>query len=219
MTFTPDGGDVPLIWGQVFGSETKTTPRKKKQYKHAQHPVVGNLRQRVAIGLLLVFNISLVGATVASRSHADQVASARQVQALVAPTPVADAGKVQPVQAPAAVEAKVEVETVQPTPTPTAAVLAASTSRPSLAPSVGDWDSLLQQYFGAAWTAAKRVMLCESGGNAHAINRSSGATGLMQIMPLPGRPSQEALLDPAVNIATAYKIYAAQGWRPWTCQP
>jgi hypothetical protein len=49
----------------------------------------------------------------------------------------------------------------------------------------------------------------------------SGATGLFQIMwPLhrgivPGATSQQALMDPGVNIAAAQKLYQQSGLAPW----
>lgn len=46
----------------------------------------------------------------------------------------------------------------------------------------------------------------ESGGNPEAINKVSGATGLMQVVPMEGRPSQEELLDPGTNITTGVAI-------------
>lgn len=55
-------------------------------------------------------------------------------------------------------------------------------------------------------------MLVESGGNPWAIS-VSGAVGLMQVMPsergYPGRPSHQALLDPATNIEWGCRILRA----------
>ena len=56
------------------------------------------------------------------------------------------------------------------------------------------------------------VIMQESGGDPNVINANSGATGLMQIMPdfvIPGRPTQDQLLDPAFNIQTGCNILSA----------
>lgn len=60
-----------------------------------------------------------------------------------------------------------------------------------------------------------RVMWCESTCQPNAHNRS-GASGLMQIMPMwwDGRDPY----DPAVNLAMALDIHAAQGWAAWSCR-
>jgi hypothetical protein len=220
MTFQPEGGDVPLFWGQLLTQANKpgTVAPNRKKTKSKRIGLPGNLQQRVALALLVPLNIGLISFNWVHTSQASQVAQTRQVQALVAPTPVVDAVQIQPVHEPTAVSASVVSEKVEPTPTPTPTVKAASTAR--LAPMVSDWDGLLQKYFGNNWVAAKKVMMCESGGNAHAINAHSGATGLMQIMPLPGRPSQSALLDPETNLAAAAKISGnGSSWKAWTCKP
>jgi murein DD-endopeptidase MepM/ murein hydrolase activator NlpD len=53
----------------------------------------------------------------------------------------------------------------------------------------------------------------ESGGNPGAINKSSGATGLGQVMPrergFPDRPTQQELLDPATNAEWSARILKA----------
>ena len=57
-------------------------------------------------------------------------------------------------------------------------------------------------------------MYCESRCEAHAHNRS-GATGLLQIMPMHAHGRD--LYDPATNLAVAIEVYEAQGWRAWSC--
>lgn len=59
-----------------------------------------------------------------------------------------------------------------------------------------------------------RVMRCESGCDPHAHN-PSGASGLMQIMPMwwHGRDPY----DPATNMEMAREVHDAQGWRAWSC--
>lgn len=70
----------------------------------------------------------------------------------------------------------------------------------------GNWSALINQYPWPTGTAY-RIMMCESGGNANALNRSSGATGLFQILNGPS--------DPAANVATAFRMYQSRGWQPW----
>jgi hypothetical protein len=225
MTFQPDGGDVPLSWGQFLikaNKAQKTAPRTKTTKKTEGTVPFGSLPQRVAVALLIALNIGLVGVSWTSRTHADQVEQTRQVQALVAPTPVADSIQIQPIQEPTAIVASVEVEKVEPTPTPTKAVAAASVSRTT--PLVGDWDALLQQYFASNWIKAKKVMLCESGGNTRAVGPmdSNGfqPIGLFQIKNFAGRPSTEALMDAITNITYAAKMSGAgSNWSAWACKP
>lgn len=102
---------------------------------------------------------------------------------------------------------------------------AAPKAAPAPAPSGPNaWDGLLQQHFGAEWQFAKRVMLCESGGNPAARNTTPPdySIGLFQIN-LYGanaqyRPSEAYLLDGANNIAYAAQLRRASGWGPWgTC--
>lgn len=73
-------------------------------------------------------------------------------------------------------------------------------------PATGNWAELINRYPWPTGTAY-RVMMCESHGNANAYNPRSGATGLFQIL---GGP-----FDPAANVATAYRMWASRGWRPW----
>jgi len=79
------------------------------------------------------------------------------------------------------------------------------------------------QWWGLAaavgWPAGQlptvdRVMRCESGCDPAAHNRS-GASGLMQVMPMwwAGRDPY----DPATNLAMALEVWQVQGWRAWTC--
>lgn len=68
------------------------------------------------------------------------------------------------------------------------------------------WDNLLANQSWNASTAFS-VLMCESEGDPYDVNRSSNATGLMQIL---GGPK-----DPAANIALAYDMYSHRGWQPW----
>ncbi len=73
--------------------------------------------------------------------------------------------------------------------------------------SAGGWHQLLARY---PWDTglAYQVMMCESRGDPGAVNASSGATGLFQIL---GGPS-----DPVANVALAYDMYSHRGWQPWS---
>jgi hypothetical protein len=64
------------------------------------------------------------------------------------------------------------------------------------------------------WPTIDRVMKCESQCSPKAHNRS-GASGLMQIMPLwwNGRDPY----DPTVNLTMALEVHERQGWRAWSC--
>lgn len=69
------------------------------------------------------------------------------------------------------------------------------------------WDS-------GDWPTLDRIMWCESKCQPTAHNRS-GASGLMQIMPMwhHGRDAY----DPAVNLVMALEVKQLQGWRAWSC--
>lgn len=85
----------------------------------------------------------------------------------------------------------------------------------------GGWGAL-SPYREAIQTAAQRYRLdpsllagvvdVESSGQAGAVNRSSGATGLGQVMPreagFPDRPTRQELLDPATNLDWSARILA-----------
>ena len=82
------------------------------------------------------------------------------------------------------------------------------------------WRDLVEVYFDA--DEVDRViclMQSESGGNPNARNQSSGASGLMQVMPgwadVFGY-TPEDLFDPTVNLWIASQIRQDQGWAAWT---
>ncbi len=118
----------------------------------------------------------------------------------------------------------VEAVRVEPTPssTPTSngparAITAPQTNHP------GNWDALLQQYFGANWAYAKHIMLCESSGNPNAIgptdSQGYNPIGLFQIKNFAGRPSTAELKDGAINIAWAAKMSnGGANWNAWECR-
>ena len=56
-----------------------------------------------------------------------------------------------------------------------------------------------------------RVVERESHGQPGAVNRSSGATGLLQIY-----PGGHRYLDPEVNLRAGLAKYRASGWAPWS---
>ena len=84
-----------------------------------------------------------------------------------------------------------------------------------------DWSGLLIAHFPESQIpTALRIIACESGGNPLAKNKSSGASGLFQIMPFwadhLGIP-RDALFDPSVNTEVALYVWEVQGWNAWSC--
>lgn len=86
----------------------------------------------------------------------------------------------------------------------------------------------IAQHWGKNADCAERIVARESGFNPEAVNRSSGATGLFQLMPLHGSWIKAELgydfsemKDPYKNAEAAkrlsdknYKAYG-DGWAPW----
>lgn len=75
-----------------------------------------------------------------------------------------------------------------------------------------------------AWAQdAGTVIQCESHWNAAAVNRTSGATGLLQLMRVHERRAERMgytwadMLDPVANVTVAIAIWREQSWRPWEC--
>jgi soluble lytic murein transglycosylase-like protein len=81
------------------------------------------------------------------------------------------------------------------------------------------WEHLLEAN-GLPVDRFTRIMWKESGCDPNAVNRRSGATGLLQIMPQWitkwGGCSVEALKDPGWNIYHAKQIFDKQGFRAWS---
>jgi hypothetical protein len=82
---------------------------------------------------------------------------------------------------------------------------------------------LLQQYAGWNVDTMLYAMQKESGCNPHAVGDNypiagvhAPSCGLLQVRTLAGRPSCEALKDPATNVAAAYSIWKEQGYRAWS---
>lgn len=86
---------------------------------------------------------------------------------------------------------------------------------------VQQWRPALEAYVWPVETAL-RVIACESLGDPDAVNPSSGAAGLFQVMPSLHRwrvwrlfGEWRSLLDPWVNIAIAFELWDVGGWAPW----
>ena len=78
---------------------------------------------------------------------------------------------------------------------------------------------------GKSWNVDTMLyaMQKESGCNPSAVGDNypirgvyAPSCGLLQVRTLPGRPSCEALKDPATNVAAAYAIWQGQGYRAWS---
>src|SRR5262245_822401 len=104
----------------------------------------------------------------------------------------------------------VRVETTVPVGTTMAPITAPANSR------CAEWftTALDAGFDETQWPTVDRVMWCESKCTPGAHN-PSGASGLMQIMPMwwHGRDPY----DPAVNLTMAKEIFDIQGWRAWSC--
>jgi len=80
------------------------------------------------------------------------------------------------------------------------------------------WRALVAVYFDDVETALC-LIAAESGGNPDARNPSSGASGLLQVLPswasVFGYKSSD-LFDPAVNLEISAALYADGGWGHWS---
>ena len=85
---------------------------------------------------------------------------------------------------------------------------------------VEQWRPLVTTYFGAELVdIAMCLMALESGGNPGATNSSSGASGLMQVLPSWADDfgvSRDALYDPATNLSISRSLYDDGGWGHWS---
>ena len=84
----------------------------------------------------------------------------------------------------------------------------------------GMWRDLALEVGWTAeqWPTVNRLMHAESGCTPTAYNRS-GATGLMQVMPMwaddcGGVPAD--LFDPTFNLRCALHVHGVQGWPAWS---
>jgi len=75
-----------------------------------------------------------------------------------------------------------------------------------------DWLPLVCSFQWPCATAL-RILGCESGGRALAVN-ITGHVGLFQISPI-HRWSREEMLVPAGNVAAAHELWQRSGWWPW----
>jgi soluble lytic murein transglycosylase-like protein len=83
---------------------------------------------------------------------------------------------------------------------------------------VEQWRGLVSSY-GWDVEIALCLMSYESGGNPNAQNRSSGASGLMQVLPswadnFGYTPAD--LFIPEVNLSISYALYLDGGWNHWS---
>jgi soluble lytic murein transglycosylase-like protein len=89
-----------------------------------------------------------------------------------------------------------------------------SDRRPRFRPAVEQWYPLVAGY---GWDAeqALAVISCESGGDPGAVNRSSGAAGLLQLLGWSWLARRlfgtGDVLDPAVNVGTGFFLWRDSG--------
>lgn len=98
-----------------------------------------------------------------------------------------------------------------------------SLSAQSVSTDVERWRSLVVIHFPAGEVDnALAVMACESQGYERAVNPTSGASGLFQVMPFWadhfGVP-RDWLLHAPDNVRIARRVWGIQGWGGWVCQP
>jgi Transglycosylase SLT domain len=82
---------------------------------------------------------------------------------------------------------------------------------------------MISQVFGPYAGSAINVATCESGLNPAAVNASSGAAGVFQILPSTFSSTSMAgssPLDAYANVVAAHEIFMRDGysWREWVCQ-
>lgn len=117
-----------------------------------------------------------------------------------------------------AVKALVRSQTPEDAPEPT------KPARPSVYRGMGSnveqWRPLVSQYFNPGDVDTVMCLIGkESGGNTNARNRSSGASGLMQV--LPGWASDfgyhpNDLFNPSVNLSISRYLRDNGGWNHWS---
>lgn len=83
-----------------------------------------------------------------------------------------------------------------------------------------DQTRMIASHFWPEWAVERMVRIaeCESGHSPWAVNPSSGASGIWQIMPFWQRAWPGNYFDPWVNGAVAYQIWLAQGFDAWVCR-
>lgn len=81
---------------------------------------------------------------------------------------------------------------------------------------VGRWVRLSRRC-GWSWSAMPTLMYVlerESKGQPRAVNPASGASGLMQLIPLHWQGRFDPLV-PSANLRYGLKLYRGAGWQPW----
>ena len=108
---------------------------------------------------------------------------------------------------------------------PATAALAALLTAAAHHPHGPAWPRLVRAYFGRATAVAMCVVRAESGGDPRALNPSSGAAGLFQLMPQWYRGTWGLRpfdpFDAAANVLNAHRVFARAGhtWTPWRGDP
>jgi hypothetical protein len=106
--------------------------------------------------------------------------------------------------------------------TPAQASATASTAHS--APYNAEVIASINATFGVYAYQALRVAYCESGYNRFAYNRSSGASGVFQIIPGTWAGTSQrwnSVFNAWANVAAAHEIFVRDGhsWREWACKP
>jgi hypothetical protein len=99
-----------------------------------------------------------------------------------------------------------------------------STAVPASGGSCGGWhDSVAELWPADQVATACSKLMCESGGDPRAHN-ASGASGLMQLMPVHsgrfeahGWSYYDDVYDGWKNLVIAAELWADSGWSPWVC--
>lgn len=82
---------------------------------------------------------------------------------------------------------------------------------------------LASDLFGVPEHELRSVASCESPGlSPFLVNRSSGASGVLQFLPSTWRNQgvpRFSVFDPVANVLAGARIVAREGWRQWSCRP
>lgn len=76
-------------------------------------------------------------------------------------------------------------------------------------------EEIIEAIFEDKAEEAKVVARCESGMRPDAVNPTSSARGLFQIMQSWHKIDERWLFNPIINTLVAKKLYDEQGWTPW----
>lgn len=84
---------------------------------------------------------------------------------------------------------------------------------------IARWEPVILRYFDPAELPRVVCLIAhESGGNPDARNPSSGARGLLQVMPFWAAEfgfTPDDLYDPHINLLVSSRIRTIQGWTAW----